>query len=78
LTELPARYNRRGMYLALITIGAFGLIMLAMAVGVIVQKKALRGSCGGAEVFDCDGDSLTCGACPNRKKRQQQAAARHS
>ena len=64
------------MTLFLITAGAFGLIMLAMAVGVMVQKKALRGSCGGAEVFDCDGESLSCGACPNRKMRQEQAAAR--
>ena len=64
------------MSLFLITAGAFGLIMLAMAIGVMVQKKALRGSCGGAEVFDCDGESLTCGACPNRKKRQDAAAAR--
>ena len=64
------------MTLFLITAGAFGLIMLAMAVGVMVQKKALRGSCGGAEVFDCDGESLSCGACPNRRMRQEQAAAR--
>lgn len=62
--------------LVLLTIGAIGLIMLAMAVGVMVQRKALRGSCGGAEVFDCDGESLSCGACPNRKLRQEQAAAR--
>lgn len=64
------------MTLVLLTIGAIGVIMFAMAVGVMVQKKALRGSCGGAEVFDCDGESLSCGACPNRKSRQQQAAAR--
>jgi hypothetical protein len=64
------------MTLVFVTIAAFALIMLAMAVGVIVQKKALRGSCGGADVFDCDGESLTCGACPNRKKRQEAAAAR--
>lgn len=64
------------MTLFLITAAAFGVIMLAMAIGVMVQKKALRGSCGGAEVFDCDGESLSCGGCPNRKKRQDQAAAR--
>ena len=60
----------------LITAAAFGVIMLAMAIGVMVQKKALRGSCGGAEVFDCDGESLSCGGCPNRSKRREQAAAR--
>jgi hypothetical protein len=64
------------MTLVFVTIAAFALIMLAMAVGVMVQKKPLRGSCGGASVFDCDGESLTCGACPNRKRRQDTGAAR--
>lgn len=59
-----------------ITAGAFGLIMLAMAIGVMVQKKALRGSCGGREVFDCDGESLSCGGCPSRDKHRAEAAAR--
>jgi hypothetical protein len=59
-----------------ITAGAFAVIMLAMAIGVMVQKKALRGSCGGAQVLDCDGESLSCGGCPNREKNREQAAAR--
>ncbi|MBI1353444.1 MAG: Na(+)-translocating NADH-quinone reductase subunit E [Acidobacteria bacterium] len=62
------------MSVILVTIGAFAVIMLAMAVGVIIQKKSLRGSCGGAEVFDCDGESLSCGACPNRKKKEPRKA----
>lgn len=64
------------MEIFFITAGAFGLIMLAMAIGVMIQKKALRGSCGGAEVFDCDGESLSCGGCPNRDKHRKAAAAR--
>ena len=56
------------------TVAAFALIMLVMAVGVIFQKKSLRGSCGGAEVFDCDGESLSCGACPNRGKKEPRKA----
>ncbi len=63
----------RSMSLFLITVGAFGLIMLAMAIGVMVQKKALRGSCGGPEVFDCDGESLACGGCPNREANRERA-----
>lgn len=56
------------MLIAAITIVAFLLIAAAMAVGVIFQNKSLRGSCGGSEVLDCDGESLSCGACPNSKK----------
>lgn len=55
------------MLIAAVTIAAFLLIAAAMAVGVIFQNKSLRGSCGGAEVVDCDGESLSCGSCPNRK-----------
>lgn len=40
--------------LTILTIGAFGLIMIAMAVGVIFQGKALKGSCGGV------GNSCAC------------------
>ena len=63
------------MSLVLLTVAAVAVIMGAMALGVIFGKRALRGSCGGAEVFDCDGESLSCGACPNRKS-QRAAAAR--
>ncbi len=58
------------MLIAAITIVAFLLIAAAMAVGVIFQNKSLRGSCGGSEVVDCDGESLSCGACPNSKKNK--------
>ena len=60
------------MNIVLISIAAIGFAMLIMAVGVIFQKKSLRGSCGGSEVFDCDGDAITCGACPNRDKRRKE------
>jgi uncharacterized protein len=57
-----------------ITVVAFFLIAGAMAVGVIFQKKSLRGSCGGADVVDCDGESLSCGACPNRAEHRARKA----
>jgi hypothetical protein len=53
-----------------ITIFAMGILMAAMAVGVIFNRKSLRGSCGGADVVDCDGESLACGACPNKADNQ--------
>jgi hypothetical protein len=39
----------------------------AMAVGVMFKRPCLRGSCGGREVRDAHGDSLSCATCPNRK-----------
>ncbi len=43
--------------------GAFGIIMLVMAVGVIFSNRPLRGSCGGPAVLDPDGNPMTCPDC---------------
>lgn len=51
------------MELFLLVAGAFGLIMLAMAVGVIFSASPLRGSCGGPAVLDPDGNPMTCPDC---------------
>jgi hypothetical protein len=48
------------MKLFLVTFGVFILIILAMALGYIVKRQALKGSCGGlsslgiAKACDCD------------------------
>ena len=48
------------MKLFLVTFGIFLLIILAMALGYIVKRQALKGSCGGlsslgiAKACDCD------------------------
>ncbi|WP_233118751.1 (Na+)-NQR maturation NqrM [Aggregatibacter actinomycetemcomitans] len=48
------------MKLFLLTLGIFMLIILAMALGYIVKRQALKGSCGGlsslgiAKACDCD------------------------
>ena len=55
----------------LLTLAIFGVVMLIMAVGVIMRRPCLRGSCGGPEALGADGESLTCATCPNRKKRRQ-------
>ena len=57
-----------------LTILAIGILMAAMAVGVIFSRKSLRGSCGGADVVDCDGESLACGSCPNKAENQARKA----
>jgi hypothetical protein len=59
------------MTLILITIGFIALIMLAMSVGVVFKNRCLRGSCGGPEVLDPNGDPLSCATCPNRNKAEQ-------
>jgi hypothetical protein len=57
------------MSLILLTFGLLMLIVLAMAVGVLVQKKTMASSCGGLgsvgidKVCDCDDP------CDKRKKR---------
>ena len=63
------------MSVVFLTLFAFLVIMLIMAVGVIFKRPCLRGSCGGPEVLGPDGESVSCATCPNKKKRQRQAAA---
>lgn len=62
------------MEVILISIVAFALIMLAMAVGVIFRRPCLRGSCGGPDVLGPNGESLSCATCPNRKKTKTAAS----
>ena len=51
------------MELFLLTRLAMGRIMVAMAVGVVLSGRPLRGSCGGAPVMGPDGEPLTCPEC---------------
>jgi len=46
----------------LATLALFAIVMVAMAVGVLVHGRRLRGSCGGP-----DSESCSCGP----KKRQE-------
>ncbi len=56
--------------LVLLTIVVMALAMAGMAVGVLFSNKCLRGSCGGPEVLDADGDPLSCDTCPLKDKAQ--------
>lgn len=49
-----------------------GASVAAMAIGVMFRRPCLRGSCGGPEVRNAQGESLSCATCPNRKKRGAQ------
>ena len=57
----------------LATIAIFGIVVAAMAVGVAVQGRRLRGSCGGTGQ-DCSCSSVTARSCPTRQKRASEAA----
>jgi hypothetical protein len=46
-----------------------GAAVTAMAIGVIFKRPCLRGSCGGPELRDARGESLSCSTCPNRTRK---------
>lgn len=48
----------------LLALGAVAVAMGIMAVGLLSRNRCLRGSCGGPDVLDANGESLRCGACP--------------
>ena len=48
----------------LLTLGVIAIIMLVMAVGVILGRRPLKGSCGGAEgIVGPDGEVIVCSNC---------------
>ncbi|MDP6582315.1 MAG: hypothetical protein QF681_16805 [Vicinamibacterales bacterium] len=55
------------MTLFLLTLGGMAIVMAIMAVGVILDGRCLRGSCGGPDVTGPDDDSLACATCPRRR-----------
>lgn len=56
----------RTMALFLLTLGAIAIVMAIMAIGVVLDGRCLRGSCGGPGVVGRDGESLACATCPHR------------
>ncbi len=50
----------------LIAFFAFILIFLCMAIGLIVQQKPLKGSCGGVAKLMGNEDCEICGGDPNK------------
>lgn len=54
------------MAVFLLTLGGIAIVMAIMAIGVLLDGRCLRGSCGGPDVLGPDGSSLACAACPRR------------
>ncbi|WP_341503139.1 (Na+)-NQR maturation NqrM [Gallaecimonas sp. GXIMD4217] len=60
----------------LLTFGLFLVVILAMAVGYIFQKKAISGSCGGLGSIGVDKACDCPEPCDNRKKKMAKAEAK--
>ena len=50
------------------TLAVFALAMLGLGLGLFLTGRPLRGSCGGSQDEVCEGRSLSCMACPNRRR----------
>lgn len=46
----------------------FLVAIAAMAIGVIMRRPCLRGSCGGPAIHGRDGVRISCATCPNRRR----------
>lgn len=65
-----------------VTFGAFVVAVLAMAIGVLLRGKALKGSCGGVDpttgraLADCLCERLKKPICESRKHELEAAGSR--
>ena len=55
------------MALFLLTLGGMAIVMAIMAVGVMLDGRCLRGSCGGPDVTGPAGESLAGATRPRRE-----------
>ncbi|MGL6261097.1 (Na+)-NQR maturation NqrM [Vibrio sp. WXL103] len=60
----------------LITFAVFLAVIAAMAIGYIVQRKVVKGSCGGLGAMGIDKVCNCPEPCDARKKREAREAAR--
>jgi hypothetical protein len=54
------------MTLFLISAGVFGLVIAGMAIGVIMGRQPIKGSCGGMGALGIDTACEICGGDPRR------------
>ncbi|KOO02494.1 (Na+)-NQR maturation NqrM [Vibrio nereis] len=60
----------------LITFGVFIAVIAAMSIGYIIQKKVVKGSCGGLGAVGIEKVCNCPEPCDARKKREAREAAR--
>ena len=51
-----------------LTATLFLVAIAAMAIGVIMRRPCLRGSCGGPSIHAQGGTKISCATCPNRRR----------
>ncbi|MBL1378772.1 (Na+)-NQR maturation NqrM [Zobellella iuensis] len=59
-----------------VTLVVFALVMAAMAIGYIVQRKTISGSCGGLGSVGVEKACDCPDPCDNRKKKMAKEEAR--
>lgn len=64
------------MQVFLITFAVFLLVVLGMAIGYIVKKKTISGSCGGLGSIGIEKECDCPEPCDNRKKKMAAEEAR--
>ncbi|CAA0119890.1 Uncharacterised protein [Halioglobus japonicus] len=62
------------MALFVITVLVFGLVMGAMAVGVIAGRSPIKGSCGGMGALGVDTACELCGGNPQRCEEETRSS----
>ena len=64
------------MKIFIITFAVFLIVMFAMAIGYIFQKKSISGSCGGLGSVGIDKECDCPEPCESRKKKMAKEAQR--
>jgi len=59
-----------------LTFGVFLVVVVAMAIGYIFQKKTISGSCGGLGTIGIEKECDCPEPCDNRKKKMAKEEAR--
>lgn len=60
----------------LVTFAAFAIVMVAMAVGVLISNRSIKGSCGGLN--DIEGLKGACDICEGKKVCRRQRSKRQA
>ena len=58
------------MVIFAVTLIVFVLATLGFALGLLVQGKCIRGTCGSEDIIAPDGSVIRCLTCPNRHKHK--------
>ena len=63
------------MSIFLLSFAFFVIVIAAMAVGVIVKNRPIKGSCGGLNAVGIEGDCMICGKSAADLAEEKQPSA---